>query len=97
MNKLDALMDDIMNLFHGLMYGNINYSYDKLNCAMKTDICEIFSTLAEEVVMNINLGRDVSKEQLQTLHDNLIAFAKEFKVKEARLLAKKVNVLIETL
>lgn len=94
MNKLEVLKDDIMDLFHGLMYGSVNYSFNKLHSTMKTDICEIFSSVAEDVIMNISFGHDVSKEQLQTLHDNLIAFAKEFKVKEARLLAKKVKGLI---
>lgn len=95
MKGIESLVDDIMDLFHGLMNHSISYSYDKLNCAMKTDICEVFSSVAEDVVMKVEFGGEVTLEQLQALHDNLISFAKEFEVKEARALAKKVKKLIE--
>jgi len=62
---------------------------------MKTNICEVFSSVAEEVAINVELGREVTKEQLQKLYDNLISFAKEYKVKEAKALAGKVKELLE--
>lgn len=95
MKGLELLVDDIMDLFHGLMYHSISYRYDKLNCTMKTDICEIFSSVTEDVVMKVEFGGEVTIEHLQALHNNLISFAKEFKVKEAKALANKVKKLIE--
>lgn len=95
MTDLQSIQDDIMNIFYGLRTGLVDYSYDNLNCAMKTNICEVFSSVAEEVAINVELGREVTKEQLQKLHDNLISFAKEYKVKEAKALAGKVKELLE--
>lgn len=94
MTNIKTLQDGIMDLFNGLRCGSIDYSYDNLNRAMKTNICEVFSSIAEDVVINIRLGRDVTKEQLQDLHDNLISFGNEYKVKEAKQLAKKVTGLL---
>lgn len=94
-NTLRELLYDTMDLFDGLMYGQVDYSFDQLHCVMKTDICEIFSLSVEEVILNINSGREVTKEQLEKMRKNLNAFAREFKVKEARALAKNVKKIIE--
>lgn len=94
-NELRELLYDTMDLFDGLMYCEIDFSFDNLHCAMKTDICELFSNAVEGVILNVNSGREVTKEHLETMHKNLISFAREFKVKEARALAKKVKKIIE--
>ena len=95
---LKALSEEVLAFFHGLMDGTIDYSFDKLNCAMKTDICEIINAIAGDFVINIESGNGdkVKNEQLQALHDNLIAFGEEFNVKEAAPLAEKVKALIDS-
>ena len=92
---MESLKEEIMELFRGLMNGTIDYSFDNMHSAMKTDICEIFNDIAEDFVMNIMLGQEITKEQLQTLHDNLVTFGEEFEVKEATSLAKNVEAMIE--
>lgn len=91
MENLENIKNDIMDLFRGLMQGSIDYSFDNLHCAIKTDIGEILDDIAGEVVLNIDLGKEVTEEQLKKLSSDLISFAKEFKVKEAREIAKRIN------
>ena len=73
------------------MYGDISYSYDNLNCALKTDICEVFNDIVEDTVMNIMLGKEISNEQLLSLSDNLASFGDEFNVTEAKALSEKIK------
>ena len=95
---LRALSEEVLAFFRGLMDGTIDYSFDNLNCALKTDICEVFDAIAGDFVINIECGNDdkVTNEQLQALHDNLIAFGEEYNVKEAATLAEKVKALIDS-
>ena len=93
--ELESLKGDIMDVFYDLMYGSIKYRFDKLHSAMGTSICEIFSAATEDFVLTIEFGHEVTKEQVQTLHDNLVTFAKEFKVKEAKVLAQKAKILLD--
>lgn len=95
MNTLESLKDETMKLFRGLMDGTVRFSYDSMNCAMKTDICEAFNDIAEEFVMSVLEGEDVTAEKLQAFYDGLVAFGDDFKVKEAKALAKKVKTVID--
>ena len=95
MENLENIKNDIMDLFRGLMYGSIDYSFDNMHCAMKTDIGEILDSIAGDVVMNIEMGREVNKEQLKKLSDDLISFAKEFGVEEAKDIANRINEAIQ--
>lgn len=61
----------------------------------KTDIGEILDGIAGDVVMDIDMGREVTEEQLKKLSADLLSFAKEFKVKEAKLLAQKISRTIQ--
>lgn len=40
--KLRKLVDNIMFIFHGLMDGNINCTFNRLHCVMGADICTLF-------------------------------------------------------
>ena len=93
--SVQELNDQIFKLFHGLQDGSVKYEYDNLCCAMKVSICEVFSNMAEDFVITVMDGREVTSNQLQTLHDNLISFGKDFAVKEAIALAEKIMPIIE--
>ena len=45
--------------------------------------------------MAVDLGCKIEKSNLQELHDNLISFGEEFKVKEVKPLVKKVKEIID--
>ena len=92
---MEDIKNDIMDLFRGLMQGSIDYSFSNLHCAMKTDIGEILDGIAGDVVMDIDMGREVSEEQLKKLSADLLSFAKEFKVKEAKDIANRINEAIQ--
>ena len=93
--QLQELVDDIMDVFRGLQWGTIKYSFDKLHCAMKGDICEDFDQAAGDVVMKVEFGGEVTDEDLQKLLEGLTAFKKEYKVKEVAALIKKTQSLID--
>lgn len=73
------------------MDGSISYSYDKLHLAMKTNICELFSSITETVALAIDLGCKIEKSNLQEFHDNLISFGEEFKVERSKTIAAMVK------
>ena len=93
--KFSDIFNDIYMLFMDLRLGTVDYSFSKVNLAMKTNICEEFSNATEDFVFSMDCGREVTKEQLQTLYDNLISFGKEFKVKQCKTIAEKVKEAID--
>lgn len=97
MNKseVQALNEEIMNLFRGLMQGSVGYKVDNLHCAMKVSVCEVFNDVAEDFVMSVMSGKEITTDQLQMLHDNLLSFGEEFEVKEATILGNKVKDIIK--
>lgn len=94
-SKLSDIFNDIYMLFVDLRLGTVDYSFSKVNLAMKTNICEEFSNVTEDFVFSMDCGREVTKEQLQTLYDNLISFGEEFKVKQCKTIAEKVKEAID--
>lgn len=95
MSNTEIIKNDIMDLFRGLMQGSIDYSFSNLHCAMKTDIGEILDGIAGDVVMDIDMGREVTNEQPKKLSANLLSFAEEFEVEEAKTLAEKISRTIQ--
>lgn len=95
MSNTEIIKNDIMDLFRGLMQGSIGYSFSNLHCAMKTDIGEILDGIAGDVVMDIDMGKEVTNEQLKKLADDLLSFAEEFEVEEAKTLAEKIRRTIQ--
>jgi hypothetical protein len=95
MSNTEIIKNDIMDLFRGLMQGSIGYSFSSLHCAMKTDIGEILDGIAGDVVMDIDMGKEVTNEQLKKLADDLLSFAEEFEVEEAKTLAEKIRRTIQ--
>ena len=93
--ELFLITEDILGLFRGLRDGTICYHYDNLNSAMKTNICEVLSEISETVVWNVDSGVEVTRERVQELHDNLIAFSDDFKVKEAKTIAARIKTLLD--
>ena len=94
-SKLTDIFNDIYMLFVDLRLETVDYSLSKVNLAMKTNICEEFSNATEDFDFSMDCGREVTKEQLQTLYDNLISFGKEFKVKQCKTIAEKVKEAID--
>lgn len=92
---MEDIKNGIMNLFRGLMQGSIDYSFSSLHCAIKTDIGEILDGIAGDVVMDIDMGREITEEQLKKLSADLLSFAEEFEVEEAKLLAEKISRTIQ--
>ena len=45
--------------------------------------------------MDIDMGREVTEEQLKKLADDLLSFAEEFEVAEAKTLAEKISRTIQ--
>ena len=84
-----------MDLFHGLMQGSVAYRADNLHCTMQANICEAFNDAAEDFVMSVMSGNEITTDQLQMLHDNLLSFGEEFEVKEATILGNKVKDIIK--
>jgi len=93
--ELMSLKDDIMELFHGLQCGEIEYQFDNLHSAMKTNICEVFSDIAEGLVWRVIKDEEVSKEMLLTFHNDLLSFGEEFGVEEVKPLAEKAKKLAD--
>lgn len=92
---MEDIKNGIMDLFRGLMQGSIDYSFSNLHCAMKTDIGEILDSIAGDVVMDMDMGREITEEQLKKLSADLLSFAEEFEVEEAKLLAEKISRTIQ--
>lgn len=76
--------------------GTVKVNYDNLLCAMKPDLSEELSNITEEVVLAVEFGIEVTKEQLQTLYDNLCSFAKEYGIKDANEIAAKIKPMLES-
>jgi len=62
MNKkqLQNLFEELMNIFHGIMDGTISYSLDSQSIVMGTNVCEVFDSVAGDVIMKINGGHPES-------------------------------------
>lgn len=93
--ELFFITEDILALFRGLRDGTVRYNCDNLHSAMKTDVCEVLSEISEAVVWNADAGAEVTKEQVQDLHDNLLAFSEEFGVKQAKQIAARIKTLLD--
>ena len=93
---LQELVNDILSVFHSLQYGSIDFSFDKLHCAMKSNICEDFDSVASSVVLKVEFGgEEVTDDDLQKLIEGLTAFKKEYKVKEVATIIKKAKAIID--
>lgn len=94
-SKLPDIFNDIYGLSLDFAHGKVNYSFNKLHCAMKTNVYSLFCAITEDFISSLECSREVTKEQLQTLYDNLISFGKEFKVKQCKTIAEKVKDAID--
>lgn len=94
-SKLPDIFNEIYGLFLDLRMGTVDFSFSKVHCAMKTNISELFSNIAEDFILSMEDGREVTKEQLQTLYDNLISFGEEFKVEKCKTIAAMVKEAID--
>lgn len=90
-SKLPDIFNDIFALSLDFAHGNVDYSFNKLHSAMKTNVYGLFCEITEDFIDSMICGRKVSKEQLQTLYDNLISFGEEFKVERSKAIAAMVK------
>ena len=92
-DKLKAISEDLIDLFHGMMFGDISYSYDKLHTAMGMCIGEVFDSIAGEFCSSVMNRNEITNEQLQTLRTDLVAFKDEFSVDEVDSIIEKIDAL----
>ena len=90
-SKLPNIFNDIYGLSLDFAHGKVNYSFNKLHSAMITNVYSLFCAITEDFISSLECGREVTKEQLQTLYDNLISFGEEFKVERCKAIAAMVK------
>ena len=61
--------------------GSVEYTIDNLGACMKVDIFEHFDSVVGDFAYKVDLGKDVSIEELRTMREDLVTFRDAYNVK----------------
>jgi hypothetical protein len=89
---MNKIADSLLKVFRGMRTGDIDYSVDNLQSALKSDLFEEFEYIAGDFVMNVESGITPTHEELRKLHADLQDFRDTYNVKE---LSEPINLLNE--
>ena len=80
---LYEICQEIGQIEEGLMYGQINFTYDNLMCAMKPGHpAEILDDVLSIIGWDVFAGKDVPLEKVEETLKELKLYRKTFQVKE---------------
>ena len=85
------IQNELLDIFRGMMSGNISYSFDTLDTVMSSDIGEVFDSAVGFFVMKVESDENITSEDMDVLLQNLETFAEEYDVEEALCLAQRIK------
>ncbi len=93
--QINEIKEDLMYVFHGLMYGGVSFNWSNCDCAMGGSPCEEFSSVAEDFVMKVEFGGTPTLEDIITLRNNLVQYNEVREIKELEPVIDKLTKIIE--
>lgn len=81
--SLKEICDEIAAVIDGLEYGTIQFTYDKLACAMKIGHpADILGEVISEILFDVQDSKVPEPEKVESVMKGLKRFKRSFKVKE---------------
>lgn len=81
--NLKEICNEVAAVIEGLEYGSIQFTYDKLACAMKIGHpADILGEVISEIFFDVQEGRVPEKDNVENVLKGLKRFKRSFKVKE---------------
>lgn len=72
-------------------------TFDKLHCAMGTNVCQLFDDIASSFVLNIMSYNEPTNEEIRAMCDELKGFNEEFKIKEVNTTIKNIKAFLKNI
>lgn len=95
---LQEICNEVAAVIEGLEYGSIQFSYDKLACAMKVGHpADILGSVISEIFFDVQAGRVPEKEIVENVLKGLKRFKRSFKVKELSKPIKEMEAYLANL
>lgn len=81
--NLKEICNEVAAVIDGLEYGTIQFTYDKLACAMKIGHpADILGEVISEIFFDVQDGKVPEPEKVESVMKGLKRFKRSFKVKE---------------
>jgi hypothetical protein len=96
MSNLYDICQEVLQIMEGLEYGTIEFTYDKLACAMKVGHpSEILGEVISEIFFEVRDGITPDKAKVESVLKGLKRFRRSFKVKEMNEPIKKLEAYVK--
>ena len=83
--ELRNICDEIAMIIQKMFYGQVNFEYDNLMCAMKPGHpAEILDEILGIIGWDVFAGKTPEKEKIEEMYSSLKEYKKAFKVKELK-------------
>lgn len=98
MSNLYDICKEVLQIMEGLEYGNIEFTYDKLACAMKVGHpSEILGEVISEIFFEVRDGIIPDKAKVESVLKGLKRIRRSFKIKELKDPIKKLETYLKEL